>query len=74
MELSEIFWSFFVGTVASLIFGLVRACLKSKCDNIQICCIHIHRNVQLEEKEHEFDVKNNVQSPRGNNDNNNFQL
>jgi hypothetical protein len=65
MKLTEIFWSFFVATVAGLIFGLVKACLKSKCDNVKFCCIHIHRNVQVEEKEHEFDVKNNVRASEG---------
>ena len=65
MKLTEIFWSFFVATVAGLIFGLVKACLKSKCDNVKFCCIHIHRNVQVEEKEHEFDVINNVRASEG---------
>jgi len=50
----ETFDAVFWITISSLIcgsFGLVvRYCLKSKCDNINICCglINIHRDVKLE--------------------------
>ena len=59
MELSEMFWGVVVATGSALIFGLVKACLKSKCDEVSCCCIKIHRNIQAEEKEHEFDVEHN---------------
>lgn len=46
--LSEIFWTSFCTTVvAALVFG-IRACLRSKCDYIEFCCIKIHRQVELE--------------------------
>ena len=50
----ETFDAVFWITISSLIcgsFGLVvRYCLKSKCDNIDICCglINVHRDVKLE--------------------------
>ena len=53
------FWGVVVATGSALIFGLVKACLKSKCDEVSCCCIKIHRNIQAEEKEHEFDVEHN---------------
>ena len=59
MDLSEVFWIGFLATASALIFGLVKACLKSKCDTVEVGCIKIHRNIQAEEKEHEFDVEHN---------------
>ena len=59
MDLSEVFWIGFLATGSALIFGLVKACLKSKCDTVEVGCIKIHRNIQAEEKEHEFDVEHN---------------
>ena len=58
MNLSEAFWSLLVATAAALIFGLVKACLKSKCDEVSCCCFKIHRNIEAEE-EHKFDVEHN---------------
>jgi hypothetical protein len=37
----------------------VKACLKSKCDEVSCCCIKIHRNIEAEEDEHKFDVEHN---------------
>ena len=59
MNLSEAFWSLLVATTAALIFGLVKACLKSKCDEVACGCIKIHRNIAAEEEEHKFDVEHN---------------
>ena len=41
---------------------LFKQCYKSKCIEISLCGITIKRKVDLEEKEHEFNVKNNVKS------------
>jgi len=46
---------FFTGiaTMAFAFFGVViKACLTSKCDNVNLCCglIQIHRAVELEEE------------------------
>jgi hypothetical protein len=45
-----VFW-ITISTLVCASFGLVvRYCLKSKCDNISICCglINVHRDVKLE--------------------------
>ena len=59
MELTEVFWTIFVATASALVFGLVKACLKSKCDEVSCCCIKIHRNIDAEEEEHKFDDEHN---------------
>jgi hypothetical protein len=47
---------FFI-TISTLLFGCfglsIRYCLKSKCDNINLCfgLITVHRNVELETQE-----------------------
>ena len=56
MKLTEIFWTFFVGTIAGLIFGLFKMCLKSKCDNVSCCCIKIHRDISAESKLDEIEL------------------
>ena len=56
---------FFI-TIASLVcgaFGLViRYCLKSRCDNVNLCfgLITIHRNVELESIEEIRKIENGV--------------
>jgi hypothetical protein len=39
-------------TIASMGCALIIACMKSmyksKCENVDICCIHIKRNIDLE--------------------------
>jgi hypothetical protein len=67
-EWIETFDAVFWITISTLVcgsFGLVvRYCLKSKCDNIKLCCglINIHRDVKLEVeeemKEMELGIKN----------------
>ena len=59
MELTEVFWTIFVATASALVFGLVKACLKSKCDEVSCCCIKIHRNIEAEENEHKYDIEHN---------------
>ena len=59
MELTEVFWTIFVATASALVFRLVKACLKSKCDEVSCCCFKIHRNIAAEEEEHKFDVEHN---------------
>jgi hypothetical protein len=40
----------------------VKACLKSKCDEVSCCCIKIHRNIEAEEDEHKFDVEHKIKT------------
>jgi recombinational DNA repair protein RecT len=44
----------------TFIIILIKTAYKSKCSKIKCCCIEISRDVRTEEKEHEFDIKNNI--------------
>ena len=46
---SEIFWTGFYTASGALVLALVNQCYKSKCKQIDICCIKIVRDVVVEE-------------------------
>lgn len=46
--LSEVMWTFVISSVIGLILALARIAYKSKCSNIEMCCIKITRNIQAE--------------------------
>jgi len=49
--LSEIFWTFVVGSVSAL-FGLIlKYSFESKCKKVTICCLNIERDVEAENVE-----------------------
>jgi len=54
MALSEVFWVAFLSTTTGFLLKLVSMIYKSKCSECSICCITCKRNVELEEKEFEF--------------------
>ena len=54
MVMSEVFWSFFVTSMIGFIIAITKMCYKSKCKEVDICCIKIVRDIALEEKETEF--------------------
>jgi len=60
MVLSEVFWIAFIGTVSGMIIKLVSMAYKSKCSECSFCCLKIIRNVELEEKENEFEITHNI--------------
>lgn len=45
------FWSFMITSIIACILALAQYLFKSKCDNIECCCIKIHRSVELENNE-----------------------
>lgn len=51
VELSEMFWTFFLTSVAAFILALGRMCYKSKCSTVELCCFKITRNIEAELKE-----------------------
>ena len=55
MEFYDEFNSVFFLTLATLVCGSVtlaiKYCFKSKCDDVNLCGIRIHRNVEVEENE-----------------------
>ena len=58
--LSETFWVAFITVASGLLLKIASMLFKSKCSECQMCCFKIRRDVQLEEREHEFDVLRNV--------------
>jgi hypothetical protein len=50
-ELSEVFYTFLITSVIGLLLGVGRICYKSKCSSIDVCCIKVVRNVEVEMKE-----------------------
>jgi len=49
--MSEVFWTFFITSLIGLILALGKICYKSKCSEINLCCIKITRNIDAEVKE-----------------------
>ena len=58
MGLSEVFLSFLISSCIACILALGQQLYKSKCDKIEMCCIRIHRNVEVE-----TDIESNVEMP-----------
>jgi hypothetical protein len=50
-EMSEVFWAAFVSAMVGFILALGKLCYKSKCSQIEFCCIRITRNIDAELKE-----------------------
>jgi len=66
-ELSEVFWSFLISSCVGLLLAVCRFAYRSKCREVNVCCIKIVRDVEGEERIDERDPP----SPRA--DNNNSQ-
>ena len=58
--LSEVFWVAFITTISGMIIKLASMAYKSKCKECEICCIKVKRDVELEEKELEFELQHKV--------------
>ena len=58
--LSEVFWVAFITTISGLIIKLCSMAYKSKCKEVSCCCIKLVRDVELEEKENEFEITHKV--------------
>ena len=58
--LSEVFWVAFITTISGMIIKLASMAYKSKCKECEICCIKVKRDVELEEKELEFELHHKV--------------
>ena len=54
--LSEVFWTFFITSLVGFLLKCASMAYKSKCKEVDICCIKIIRDVGLEEKENEFEI------------------
>lgn len=54
--LTEVFWVTFVATVSGMLIKLASMCYKSKCREVDICCLKIIRDTVAEEKEEEYRI------------------
>jgi hypothetical protein len=52
--LSEVFWISFITATITFLGITAKMCYKSKCKQVECCCIKIIRDVETEEKEMEF--------------------
>jgi hypothetical protein len=65
--LTEVFWVTFVTTVSGMIIKLASMCYKSKCKEVEVCCLKIVRDTHAEEKEEEYRIdhpSSSTSSPR----------
>ena len=58
--LSETFWIAFVTAATGFLLKCVSMAYKSKCKEVDICCLKIIRDVEVEQEEQEFMVKNQL--------------
>jgi hypothetical protein len=56
--LSEVFYTFAITSGCALVLSIAKLCFKSKCSDIDICCVKIKRDTVTEEKEFEIESLN----------------
>lgn len=57
---SEGFWITLTGLIIGFLGLTIRACLRSKCDEVACCGCRIHRAVEVEERLEEAGVPQNI--------------
>jgi hypothetical protein len=57
---SEGFWITLAGLVIGFLGLTIRACLRSKCDEVSCCGCRIHRAVEVEERLEEAGLPQNI--------------
>ena len=62
MPMSEVFWVGFYSSMIALILGIGSQCYKSKCKEVNFCCIKIIRDVEGEEQLDNTSRQNPIQS------------
>jgi hypothetical protein len=60
-ELSEVFYTFLITSTIGLLIGIARICYKSKCKTVDMCCLKIVRDVDIEKEEMQM-APNNLES------------
>ena len=53
-SITEVFWVTFVATISGMIIKLASMWYKSKCKEVEVCCLKIVRDTVAEEKEEEY--------------------
>jgi hypothetical protein len=60
-DLSETFWALLLTTTSGFVLVALKYCYKSKCSEINLCCITIKRSVDDEMK---IDIKEESESKK----------
>jgi hypothetical protein len=60
--LSEVFYTFVISSSIGLIVLISKLIFKSKCKNVDCCCIHIIRDTENETKERELEIIHHTNS------------
>ena len=58
--MTETFYMFVLTSVIGFIIAMTKMCYKSKCSEVDLCCIKIIRDTNTEEKELEFEINHNI--------------
>ena len=58
--MTETFYMFVITSVIGFIIAMTKMCYKSKCKEVDLCCLKIVRDTNLEEKEMEFEINHNI--------------
>lgn len=58
-ELSEVFYTFLITSIIGCILAGGKLLYKSKCKEVNFCCLKISRDVEIELKEDLGDIENN---------------
>jgi hypothetical protein len=61
-ELSEVFYTFLISSICGVVLVGIRLCYKSKCKEVDFCCLKIVRDTDGEEKLDENRVVNRSNS------------
>jgi hypothetical protein len=48
VEMSEVFWSFFITSMIGLLLKGGSMLYKSKCKSVECCCIKVERDIESE--------------------------
>lgn len=56
-DYSEGFWLSIAGVAVGVIGLAIRACMKSRCTDVEFGCLRIRRNAELEEREAELAMR-----------------
>jgi hypothetical protein len=59
-SMSEVFWVGFYSSVIGLIVAIMASCYKSKCSKVDIGCIHIERDITVEEELDQNPIQSNA--------------
>jgi len=58
--MTETFYMFVITSVIGFVIAMTKMCYKSKCSEVDLCCIKIIRDTNTEEKELEFEINHNI--------------